>query len=157
NIPIAGVRTTAGTNLLADWVPGANAEIAEAFEGAGGVVVGKTTMWELAYGAPNPSFGDAVNPWAADRLAGPSSSGSAVAVALGLSYVALGTDSGGSIRIPAAYCGVVGFKPTRGLLSTEGIVPVSTTLDHVGPIARTVEDAALTADALLGAPLLAPQ
>jgi aspartyl-tRNA(Asn)/glutamyl-tRNA(Gln) amidotransferase subunit A len=150
NLPLAGVRTTAGSALLRDWVPSDSALVCARVEAAGAVVVGKTNLWEFAYGAPSPLCGPAVNPWDASRTTGASSSGSAVAVAAGLCFASLGTDSGGSVRIPASFCGVVGLKPTRGLLPTAGAIPVSHTLDHVGPLARTVEDAQAVFAALAG-------
>jgi aspartyl-tRNA(Asn)/glutamyl-tRNA(Gln) amidotransferase subunit A len=112
--------------------------------------VGKTNMLEFAYGIVHPDIGPTWNPWAPDRTAGGSSGGSAAAVAAGLCYAAVGTDTGGSIRIPAAYCGVAGLKPTYGLVSTQGIFPLSWSLDHAGPIARTSADTALLLDGLLG-------
>jgi aspartyl-tRNA(Asn)/glutamyl-tRNA(Gln) amidotransferase subunit A len=112
--------------------------------------VGKTNMLEFAYGIVHADYGPTWNPWATNRTAGGSSGGSASAVAAGLCYAAVGTDTGGSIRIPAAYCGVAGLKPTYGLVNTQGIFPLSWSLDHAGPIARTSADAAAVLDALLG-------
>jgi aspartyl-tRNA(Asn)/glutamyl-tRNA(Gln) amidotransferase subunit A len=149
-IDTAGVRTTCGSRILADHVPAANAPIVDHLEDAGAVLVGKTNLLEFAYGIVHPDVGPTWNPWAPDRTAGGSSGGSAAAAAAGLCYAAVGTDTGGSIRIPAAYCGVAGLKPTYGLVSTQGIFPLSWSLDHAGPIARTCADAALLLDALLG-------
>ena len=150
NLPLAGVRTTAGSPLLADWIPTTTALAVERLEEAGAIVVGKTNLWEFAYGAPSELFGPAVNPWSPGHSAGASSSGSAVAVAAGLGAVSLGTDSGGSIRIPASFCGVVGLKPTYGLVPTVGVIPVSPTLDHVGVLARSVGDVAAVVAATAG-------
>jgi aspartyl-tRNA(Asn)/glutamyl-tRNA(Gln) amidotransferase subunit A len=136
----AGVRTTYGSSLFADHVPDRTAPAVAALEGAGWTVVGKANLHEFAYGvtSQNPHYGTVANPLAADRLAGGSSGGSAAAVAAGEAELALGTDSGGSIRIPAACCGVVGFKPTHGVVSTEGCFPLAPSFDTVGPLARTV-------------------
>jgi aspartyl-tRNA(Asn)/glutamyl-tRNA(Gln) amidotransferase subunit A len=149
-IDTAGVRTTCGGRILAENVPTRNAPIVDRLEAAGAVLVGKTNLLEFAYGIVHPDIGPTWNPWAPDRTAGGSSGGSAAAVAAGMCYAAVGTDTGGSIRIPAAYCGVAGLKPTYGLVSTQGIFPLSWSLDHAGPIARTSEDAALLLNALLG-------
>ena len=144
------MRTTCGGRILADHVPARNAPIVDRLEAAGAVLVGKTNLLEFAYGIVHPDVGPTWNPWAPDRTAGGSSGGSAAAVAAGLCYAAVGTDTGGSIRIPAAYCGVAGLKPTYGLVSTQGIFPLSWSLDHAGPIARTSADAALLLQVLLG-------
>jgi len=151
NFDVAGVPTMAGSTLLPRIPAPESAPALAAMERAGAVLVAKTNMYELAYGGPNPAFGSVLNPWCGSRATGGSSSGAAVSVAAGLAYAALGSDSGGSIRIPAAYCGVSGFKPTVGLVSSAGVVPVSPTLDHVGPIARSVEDMALVMKALVPA------
>jgi len=140
NLPLAGVPTTAGSPLLRDWVPETSALAVARLEAAGAIVVGKTNLWEFAYGAPSTLAGRAVNPWNAERTTGASSSGSAVAVAACLGAASLGTDSGGSVRIPASFCGVVGMKPSYGLLPTGGVIPVSITLDHVGVLARAAGD-----------------
>jgi aspartyl-tRNA(Asn)/glutamyl-tRNA(Gln) amidotransferase subunit A len=148
NLLLAGVKATAGSPLLDGWIPERSAAAADRLEAAGAVVVGKANLWEFAYGAPSRLFGRALNPWAHARSSGASSSGSAVAVATGMCAASLGTDSGGSIRIPAAFCGVVGLKPTHDLVARDGAIPVSETLDHVGPLARTAEDAAAVLAAL---------
>jgi aspartyl-tRNA(Asn)/glutamyl-tRNA(Gln) amidotransferase subunit A len=142
-VDTAGIRTTAGSRILADHVPGQDAPIVTRLKDAGAVIIGKTNMLEFAYGIVHPDYGATWNPWDPQRTAGGSSGGSAAAVAAGLCYAAAGTDTGGSIRIPAAYCGVAGFKPTYGLVSLEGIFPLSWSLDHLGPMARTSEDAAI--------------
>lgn len=137
----AGLRTTYGSILFADHVPERTAEAVVRLEAAGYVNVGKTNLHEFAYGitSSNPHFGDVENPLAPGRTAGGSSAGSAAALAAGLADAALGTDSGGSIRIPAACCGVVGFKPTRGLVSLDGCFPLAPSFDHAGPMGRDVE------------------
>jgi aspartyl-tRNA(Asn)/glutamyl-tRNA(Gln) amidotransferase subunit A len=140
NFDICGTPTAAGSPLLSKVPATRSAFAVDAIERAGGVIVAKTNMYELAYGGPNPEFGAVLNPRNADRATGGSSSGVAAAVAAGFVHGGLGTDSGGSARIPAGYCGVVGLKPTSGLIPTDGIVPVSPTLDHVGPLGRSVED-----------------
>ena len=144
-IQARGAPTTAGSRVLADWVPEEDAVVVERMAAAGAVLLGKNNQHEFAYGATgeNPHYGTVPNPYDRTRLAGGSSSGSAAAVAAGLVPAALGTDTGGSVRVPAALCGVVGFKPTLGLVSTEGVVPYCWTLDHVGTVTRTVGDAAL--------------
>ncbi len=149
---VAGVPTTGGSRILARNVAARDAAVIERLRAAGAVLVGKTNLHEWAFGvtSQNPHFGPAKNPWGAARIPGGSSGGSAVAVAAGMSHMALGTDTGGSIRIPAALCGVVGLKPTYGRVSLRGAIPLSWTLDHAGPLARTVRDAALSLGALAG-------
>jgi aspartyl-tRNA(Asn)/glutamyl-tRNA(Gln) amidotransferase subunit A len=139
-----GVRTTGGSKILADRVPDHDAEMVSRLDEAGAVMLGKTNLHELCYGitSNNPHFGAVHNPWDLERIPGGSSGGSAAAVAAELVFAASGTDTGGSIRVPAAFCGVVGLKPTYGRLSRRGVLPLGLTLDHVGPIARTVRDVA---------------
>jgi aspartyl-tRNA(Asn)/glutamyl-tRNA(Gln) amidotransferase subunit A len=146
----AGLRTTYGSILFADHVPARTAEAVTRLEGAGYVNVGKTNLHEFAYGITsyNPHFGEVLNPLAPDRTAGGSSSGSGAAVAAGLVDAALGSDSGGSIRIPAACCGVVGFKPSRGLVPLDGCFPLAPSFDHAGPMGRDVETCARMLEAL---------
>jgi aspartyl-tRNA(Asn)/glutamyl-tRNA(Gln) amidotransferase subunit A len=148
----AGVRTTAGSRILADFEPTEDAAVVSRLRAAGALSVGKTNMEEFAYGATslNPHYGACCNPWDGQRIAGGSSGGSAAAVAAGLCAAALGSDSGGSIRQPAALCGLVGLKPTYGRMSKHGVVPLSWSQDHVGPLTRTVRDAALLLQALAG-------
>ena len=146
-IETAGVRTTAGSRVLEDWVPQRDATVMAKLRSAGAIPLAKTNTHEFAFGtltAPTE------NPWGAGRVPGGSSGGSAAGVAAGEFLGALGTDTGGSIRIPAGWCGATGLKPTFGLVSREGIVPLSWSLDHAGPIARTVEDCALLLDAIAG-------
>lgn len=148
---IRGVRLTAGS-MIQDEVPAADAAVVEKLEAAGAVILGTLNLHELAYGvtSENPHFGAVRNPWNRNHSAGGSSGGSGAAVAAGLAFAALGTDTGGSIRIPAAFCGTVGFKPTYGLVSRFGTRPLGFSLDHVGPLARTVRDAAVLLQAIAG-------
>jgi aspartyl-tRNA(Asn)/glutamyl-tRNA(Gln) amidotransferase subunit A len=136
----AGLRTTYGSAIFAEHVPERTAESVRLLEAAGYSMVGKTNLHEFAYGvtSENPHFGTVPNPLAADRIAGGSSGGSAAALAAGLADAALGSDSAGSIRIPAACCGVVGFKPTFGLVPIDGCFPLAPSFDHAGPMARDV-------------------
>ena len=147
-----GVRTTAGSKIFENYVPDRDADIVARLNDAGAVVLGKTGLHELCHGitSHNPHFGAVLNPWNPDRIPGGSSGGSGAAVAAGLAYLATGTDTGGSVRIPAAYCGVVGLKPTFGLLSCRGVMPLAFTLDHVGPLTRTVRDCAVAFQTMLG-------
>ena len=148
----AGVRTTAASAVFADRVPSQDAEVVRRLKQAGAVLVGKTNMHEFAYGdtSAQTHFGPVRNPWEPQRISGGSSGGSAAAVAARLCYGALGSDTGGSIRQPSAYCGIVGLKPTYGLVSTSGVVPLSWSLDHVGPMCRTVADAAVLLQPIAG-------
>ena len=146
----AGLTTTYGSAVFADHVPARTASAVEALERAGWANVGKTNLHEFAYGitSQNPHYGTVPNPAAPGRVAGGSSGGSAAALAAGLAEGALGTDSGGSIRIPAAWCGVVGFKPSFGLVSIDGCFPLAPSFDHAGPMARDVATCAeMTASA----------
>lgn len=154
-IATRGLRTTAGAAILKDHVPKRDAACVTALTRAGAVVVGKTNTHEFAYGTTNdnPHFGATKNPWNLALSTGGSSGGSAAAVAAGVVPLALGTDTAGSIRIPSALCGAVGLKPTTGLVSTAGVIPLSPTLDCVGPIAATVDLAARAFAALTGRPL----
>ncbi len=142
-IDTAGIRTTCGSSILKDHIPEHDAVITQRLEAAGAVCVGKTNLLEFAYGIVHPDYGQTNNPWDISRTSGGSSGGSAAAVAAGLCFAAVGTDTGGSIRIPASYCGIVGLKPTYGLTSLKGVFPLSWSLDHAGPIARLSEDARL--------------
>ena len=145
NIDTAAIRTTAASELFRDRIPSEDAEVVRRLKNAGAILLGKTNLHEFAYGGSSSItyFGPVHNPWALDRIPGGSSGGSAAATATGLCFGSLGTDTAGSVRIPACYCGIVGFKPTYGRVSNRGVIPLSWTLDHVGPICRTVEDAAL--------------
>ena len=148
----AGLRTTCGSALFAGYVPDHDAAVVERLKSAGAVILGKTNLHELAYGitSNNPHFGPVRNPWDRQRIPGGSSGGSAAAVAAGMAFMAMGSDTGGSIRIPASYCGVVGLKPTIGRVSRYGVLPLDFTLDHMGPLTRTVRDAAVTLNAIAG-------
>jgi aspartyl-tRNA(Asn)/glutamyl-tRNA(Gln) amidotransferase subunit A len=146
----AGVRTTAASKVLEHHIPSEDAEVVRRLRAAGAVMLGKLNLHEFAYGGSGVvgHFGIAKNPWNTAHITGGSSSGSAAAVAAGLCYGAIGTDTAGSIRLPAAYCGIVGLKPSYGLVSVRGIIPLSWSLDHAGPMARTVADAALILQAI---------
>ena len=150
----AGVRTTGGSRIFADRVPTSDATVVRRLAEAGAILLGKLNMVEFAYGPEglNPHYGHARNPWdaAAHRMAGGSSSGSGVAVATGLAPGALGSDTGGSIRIPASLCGITGLKPTYGRVSRAGVLPLAWSMDHVGPMTRTVADSALMLGVLAG-------
>jgi aspartyl-tRNA(Asn)/glutamyl-tRNA(Gln) amidotransferase subunit A len=147
-----GVRTTAGSKILQDHVPLHDATVASRLAQVGTILLGKLHMNEFAYGpdGDNAHYGRVRNPWNPERLTGGSSSGSGAAVAASLCLGALGTDTGGSIRIPSALCGIAGLKPTYGRVSRYGITPLSWSLDHAGPMAKTVEDAALLLQAIAG-------
>lgn len=148
----AGVRTTAASGLFKDRVPDQDAEVVRRLKAAGAVLLGKLNMHEFAYGGSSTVsyFGAVHNPWELGHITGGSSGGSAAATAAGLCFGALGSDTGGSIREPAAYCGIVGLKPTYGLVSTRGVIPLSWSLDHVGPMTRTVADAAIMLQVIAG-------
>jgi aspartyl-tRNA(Asn)/glutamyl-tRNA(Gln) amidotransferase subunit A len=151
-VDTAGVRTTAASELFKDRIPTEDAEVVRRLKAAGVVFLGKLNLHEFAYGGSSvvSYFGPVRNPWDPSHSSGGSSGGSAVAVAARLCYAALGTDTGGSIRQPASYCGIVGLKPTYGRVSTTGVVPLSWSLDHVGPLTRTTKDAALVLQAIAG-------
>ena len=148
----AGVRTTAGSAVLADNIPAVNAAVIDSMAAAGAILVGKNNLHEFAYGttSENDCFGPCRNPWNTRMITGGSSGGSAASVAAGSSVFSLGTDTGGSIRIPASFCGVVGIKPTYGRVSKRGVIPLSWSMDHAGPIARSVWDAAAALTAMAG-------
>lgn len=150
-IDTAGVRTTAASRVFAGRAPLKNATVVEKLKDAGAVLIGKQNLHEFAYGGSSviSAFGIPRNPIDSQYIAGGSSGGSAAAVASGMCYAAIGTDTAGSVREPAALCGLVGLKPTYGLVSTEGIIPLSPSLDHAGPITRSVRDAAILLDALV--------
>jgi aspartyl-tRNA(Asn)/glutamyl-tRNA(Gln) amidotransferase subunit A len=147
-----GIRTTAGSTILSDFVPEAESHVASRLSRAGAILLGKTNMHEFAYGitGENPHYGSSRNPWAPQQISGGSSGGSAVAVAAGMGFASMGTDTGGSIRIPSALCGIVGLKPTFGLVSISGIVPLAVSFDHAGPIARSVADACIILESVAG-------
>ncbi|WP_186725640.1 amidase [Planomicrobium sp. CPCC 101110] len=142
--------TTCASRILKDFIPDYTASALSKLTKNGAILIGKNNMLEFAYGVVHPDFGQTNNPWDLSKTSGGSSSGSVAAVASGIGYFSLGTDTGGSIRIPASYCGTVGLKPTRGLVSTYGVFPLSWSLDHAGPIARSAKDTAVVLDAIAG-------
>lgn len=145
-----GVRTMGATPVLADFVPDYDATVVERLAGAGAVLLGKLNLTEGAMAAYHPDFDIPVNPWDPELWSGASSSGSGVATAAGLCFGSLGSDTGGSIRFPSAQCGIVGIKPTWGLVSRYGVLELAGSLDHVGPMTRTVADAAIMLEAIAG-------
>ncbi len=147
-----GVRTTSGTKVMSDFIPAEDCTVAVKLKGAGAILLGKLNMTELAYGATgeNIHYGDTRNPWNSDCISGGSSSGSAAATAAGECAAALGSDTGGSVRIPASLCGVVGLKPTYGRVSLNGVTPLCWSMDHVGILTRTVEDCAIVLNFISG-------
>jgi aspartyl-tRNA(Asn)/glutamyl-tRNA(Gln) amidotransferase subunit A len=151
-IDTAGVRTTAASLLFKDRIPAEDAEVVRRLKAAGAVLLGKQNLHEFAYGGSSmiSAFGEVRNAWNREHIAGGSSGGSATAVAAGLGYGAIGTDTAGSVREPAALCGVVGLKPTYGRVSARGVIPLSASLDHVGPIGRTASDVAVIFAAIAG-------
>jgi aspartyl-tRNA(Asn)/glutamyl-tRNA(Gln) amidotransferase subunit A len=153
-IDTAGVRTTAASAVFRDRIPTGDADVIKKLKKAGAVIVGKQNLHEFAYGGSSliSHYGPVRNPVNPEFIAGGSSGGSAAAVASGMCYAAIGTDTAGSIREPAAICGIVGLKPSYGLVSTRGIIPLSQSLDHPGPLTRTVEDAAIVLDAISETP-----
>jgi len=152
NIDTAGVRTTGASELFKDRIPTEDAEVVRMLKSAGAIVLGKLNLHEFAYGpsAAVSYFGPVHNPWGLDRISGGSSGGSAAAIAAGLCFGTLGTDTGGSIRIPSSHCGTVGLMPSYGRVSNRGVIPMAWTLDHVGPICKTVQDAALMLGIIAG-------
>lgn len=151
-IETAGVRTTAASALFKERIPKEDAEIVRRLKDAGAILLGKQNLHEFAYGGSSliSYYGEVRNPWNLEHIAGGSSGGSAAGVAAGLCYAAIGTDTAGSIREPAAQCGIVGLKPTYGRVSCRGVIPLSPSLDHVGPIARSVADAAVILQTIAG-------
>lgn len=158
NIQTRGIRTTAGSKFLRDFVPEEDATVTASLHRAGAIILGKTNLHEFAYGIStnNPHYGPTRNPWDTARIPGGSSGGSAAAIAAGLCVASVGTDTGGSIRIPAALCGIVGLKPTFGRVSVHGVVALAPTFDHVGPLARTAADTALILGVIAGRDQLDP-
>ena len=152
NIALKGLRTTAGSKVLSDWIPDADATVAARLRSAGGIFIGKLNMHEFAWGgtSDNPHYGAVRNPWNPERFPAGSSGGSGVAVAARMCWGALGTDTGGSIRLPSAINGIVGIRPTYGRVSNQGIIPLAWSMDTAGPMTRTVEDCALMFSVIAG-------
>src|SRR5271170_431960 len=152
NIDTAGTRTTAASPMFKDRVPTEDAEIVVRLKKSGAIILGKLNLHEFALGCTGDVsyFGPARNPWSLERVTGGSSAGSGAAVVADLCYGALGTDTGGSIRVPSSWCGIVGIKPTTGLVSIRGIIPCLASLDHCGPMARRVEDVAMMLNEMTG-------
>ncbi|MCE5208714.1 MAG: amidase [Chloroflexi bacterium] len=146
----AGIRTTAGSRHWVNRIPEQTATSAQRLMDSGAILIGKCNLLEFAYGIVHPDYGQCNNPWDVSRTAGGSSSGSAASISAGIGWGSLGTDTGGSIRIPASYCGVVGLKPTYGRVSKHGVFPLSWSLDHVGIMARSVKDAAILLQVVAG-------
>lgn len=151
-IETAGIRTTAASKVFEDRIPSEDAEIVRRLRESGAVIIGKNNLHEMAYGGSSliSHFGVVHNPWDVSRITGGSSGGSAAAVPTGMVFAAIGTDTAGSIREPAALCGCVGLKPTFGRVSTRGVIPLSTSLDHIGPLVQSVADAAIVLQAIAG-------
>jgi aspartyl-tRNA(Asn)/glutamyl-tRNA(Gln) amidotransferase subunit A len=148
---LRGVQVTGGSKVLGTWIPDYDATVVARLKAAGAVLVGTLNLYEFATGAVlNPHYGPTHNPWHLDHTTGGSSTGSGAAVAAGIVYGSLGTDTGGSVRIPASLCGLVGLKPTYGRVSRHGVIPLSWSLDHVGPLTRTVRDTALLMSVISG-------
>ena len=147
-----GVRTTSGSRLFDTYIPERDCTVAARFREAGAILLGKLNLHQFAFGptGENPDYGHMHNPWDPDKVAGGSSGGSGSAAAAGQCTITTGSDTGGSIRIPAALCGIVGLKPTYGLVSRHGLTPLSWSMDHPGPMVRTVEDAAITMNVIAG-------
>jgi aspartyl-tRNA(Asn)/glutamyl-tRNA(Gln) amidotransferase subunit A len=147
-----GIRTTGGSTFFADYFPEADAAVVQRLKEGGAVLLGKLNMHEIALGVTNenPHYGDCCNPWDLTRITGGSSGGNAAALAAGLCMGAMGSDTGGSIRIPSSLCGVVGLKPTYGRVSLRGVIPLSWNLDHAGPMARSVRDIAILLQVIAG-------
>jgi aspartyl-tRNA(Asn)/glutamyl-tRNA(Gln) amidotransferase subunit A len=158
NIDTAAIRTTGASAVFENRVPEVDAEVARRLKSAGAVLLGKLNLHEFAYGGSSnvTNFGTMHNPWAPDRVTGGSSGGAGIAVAADFCYAALGTDTAGSVRMPSSHCGIVGLKPTYGLVSTRGVLTLSWSLDHVGPMCKTVEDAAIMLNVIAGYDPLEP-
>ncbi|WP_052947561.1 amidase [Aneurinibacillus tyrosinisolvens] len=148
NIVIAGIPTKAGSPIMNEYVPVRDAQVVTRLKEAGAILLGKANMMEFAYAETHPSIGITNNPWNLEHTVNGSSSGSAASVAAGLAFGSLGTDTGGSIRIPSSYCGLVGLKPTYNLVSCDGVIPLAWSLDHVGPMTRSVYDNAALLSAI---------
>ena len=144
-----GIKTTMGSRIFNNYIPEVNSYLFSSLKNAGAIIFGKTNMLEFAYGCVHPDYGQCNNPWDTNRTAGGSSTGSASSVAAGIGFASIGTDTGGSIRLPSSFCGVVGLKPTYDRISRQGLFPLSQSLDHIGPITRTVRDNAIILESIL--------
>lgn len=151
-IQVKDAPTTSGSKIFENWIPSEDATVVEKLKEAGAIIIGKNNMHEFAMGATseNPHYGVIRNPWNLEKIPGGSSGGSGASVASGMSFASIGTDTAGSIRLPAAMCGVVGIKPTYGVVSKYGCLPFSWSLDHIGPLTRTVKDAATILNIIAG-------
>jgi aspartyl-tRNA(Asn)/glutamyl-tRNA(Gln) amidotransferase subunit A len=158
NMDTAGIRSTGASQVFENRIPETDADVARRLKNAGAILLGKLNLHEFAYGGSSTvtHFGTMRNPWAPDRVTGGSSGGAGIAVAADMCFAALGTDTAGSVRMPASHCGIVGLKPTYGLVSTRGVMTLSWSLDHVGPMCKTVEDAAIMMNIIAGYDELEP-
>jgi aspartyl-tRNA(Asn)/glutamyl-tRNA(Gln) amidotransferase subunit A len=147
-----GIRTSLGSRIMKDFVPDQDAYVYQALRKSGATIIGKNNMLEFAYGSIHPDYGQCNNPWDVKRTAGGSSTGSASSVAAGIGFASIGTDTGGSIRVPASFCGIVGLKPTYEKICRGGLFPLSHSLDHIGPLTRTVRDNAIILEAISSIP-----
>jgi aspartyl-tRNA(Asn)/glutamyl-tRNA(Gln) amidotransferase subunit A len=148
-----GIKTTLGSRILQNYVPDEDAYIYRALQSSGAIIFGKNNMLEFAYGSVHPDYGQCNNPWNVNRTSGGSSTGSASAVAAGIGFASIGTDTGGSIRLPSSFCGIVGLKPTYERVSREGLFDLSHSLDHIGPLTRTVRDNAIVLESISSTPV----
>jgi aspartyl-tRNA(Asn)/glutamyl-tRNA(Gln) amidotransferase subunit A len=148
-----GLRTTVGSKILRNYVPEEDSYLYSALKSTGSIIFGKTNMLEFAYGSVHPEFGKCNNPWDTKRTAGGSSSGSASSIAAGIGFASIGTDTGGSIRLPSSFCGIVGLKPTYERVSRQGLFNLSHSLDHIGPLTRTVRDNAIVLEHISSVPI----
>jgi aspartyl-tRNA(Asn)/glutamyl-tRNA(Gln) amidotransferase subunit A len=147
-----GIRTSLGSRIMKEFVPDQDAYVYQALKKSRAIIIGKNNMLEFAYGSVHPDYGQCNNPWDVKRTAGGSSTGSASSVAAGIGFASIGTDTGGSIRVPASFCGIVGMKPTYEKICRDGIFPLSHSLDHIGPLTRTVRDNAIILEAISSIP-----
>jgi aspartyl-tRNA(Asn)/glutamyl-tRNA(Gln) amidotransferase subunit A len=148
-----GIKTTLGSRILQSYVPEEDSYLYNALRASGAIVFGKTNMLEFAYGSVHPDYGQCNNPWDVNRTAGGSSTGSASSVAAGIGFASIGTDTGGSIRLPSSFCGIVGLKPTYDKVSRNGLFHLSHSLDHIGPLTRTVRDNAIVLEGISSIPI----
>ncbi|KIL46725.1 amidase [Jeotgalibacillus soli] len=144
-----GIKTTMGSRILNDYIPEEDSDLYTTLNQTGAIIFGKANLLEFAYGSVHPDYGQCNNPWDINRTAGGSSNGSASSIAAGIGFASFGTDTGGSIRLPASFCGIVGLKPTYDTISRKGLFPLSDSLDHIGPLTRTVRDNAIVMEPFL--------